>query len=359
MLDCKVVYAASGEHNSQLFAGLGALAAQGRIKASVKTRSLASTEIGTRLDILINGRHRIVYDLSDGGSINPAHGIEEADVYFKRSYGWRAKEHSQTKKIFPFGLNHPVFAPHDWAARRCLAELLSMRPQNAKEKMIRATRMSKILSRALRMNGGRWSSWIDRFSAPPSLSEMPSALLLTQTWDPDTQTDPDTVESWRQLNEMRASCIRLLREQLGPRFLGGLRATSHSIREFPEFVVPKAITRRSNYLKIVARTDVCITTSGLAGSTGWRLPEYLAASRSIVTEPLRFQVPGPFGAGTNYLEMRTPEECVEQVLALMENPQQRLAMMQHNGEYYERFVRPDAIVWNSLSKAASHLGLNV
>ncbi|MDR3562497.1 MAG: hypothetical protein P4N59_13835, partial [Negativicutes bacterium] len=53
----------------------------------------------------------------------------------------------------------------------------------------------------------------------------------------------------------------------------------------------------------------------------------------------------------NYLEFSTADECVEKVTLLMENKEKRNAMMQDNFIYYNNYLRPDMLVWNTLMAA--------
>jgi hypothetical protein len=358
LLRCELVVASSGEYLSQLFTGFGALRRSGAIQAVVRRdrrdEDFDPDSLSTRLDVVLNGCWRLVYDMRDSGSIHPRHGIGIADVYFKRSYGSEAIGHPSAERIYPLGLNYAVYGPGDWTARRLWWMLAGIRPSNAKATAVRMAKLSRPLSRALRADAGRSSCWVDRFTAEPAASESPRVLLLTRVYEP---ADPATADEWRELNAMRARCIRLLRGELGPDFVGGLVPSDHARREYPDCVVDRAPTRKANYLRTLKECDICVTTKGLSGSNGWRLAEYVAASRAIVAERLRYGTPGGFSHGKNYLEFGIAEECVERVVALVEDAGCRRAMMWENRRYYESFVRPDSFVRNSLAAAATHLGI--
>lgn len=356
--ECELVVFSSGEHLSQLFTGFASLRRRGAIQATMhRGKRFEPGIIGARLDVVLNGRFHLVYDLTDGGTIDPRHGIDIADIYFKRSYDPNAIAHSEAK-IFPLGLNFPVYGPGDWNATRLRWSLALLRPHNAKAVAIRVTRLSKILSHVFKANGGRSPCWIDRFPAEPRVNRDPKVLFLTRTWPAHGRLDAATADERREITSMRVRCIRLLRSELGPTLLGGLLPSEDAIRDFPDCVVDQAITRKPNYLKSVKQSDVCIATKGLRESNGWSIGEYVASARAIVTEPLRYTVPGNFSPGRNYLEMTSPEECVEQTLRLLSDSPLRGTMMQANQHYYQAFVRPDSLVWNSLSTAAAHLGID-
>jgi hypothetical protein len=97
--------------------------------------------------------------------------------------------------------------------------------------------------------------------------------------------------------------------------------------------------------------DVCIATRGLLDSTGWKFAEYLAKGRAIVSEPMRFEATGDLREGQNYITFSTPEECVNGVDRLLADSAYRNGMMAENQRYFSAYVRPEAIVMNSLATA--------
>ena len=87
---------------------------------------------------------------------------------------------------------------------------------------------------------------------------------------------------------------------------------------------------------------------GLHGSTGWKLAEYVAAGRDIVTEPLRYTLPGGFEEGKNYKTYTSPAQCEEQLRQLLADPAAILTMAQHNADYYQMWLRPEQQVRQAL-----------
>lgn len=112
--------------------------------------------------------------------------------------------------------------------------------------------------------------------------------------------------------------------------------------------MPAGIVARKQYLAAVQRHPICVTTSGLRGSTGWKMGEYVAASRAIVAEQLNYSVPGGFASPQNYLEFVTPEECVQDVERLVRDRELRTEIMIRNRLYYMNQIRPDVLIANTL-----------
>ena len=94
-----------------------------------------------------------------------------------------------------------------------------------------------------------------------------------------------------------------------------------------------------------------LASTGLHQSSGWKIAEYLAAGRAIVSEPLCYEVPGPFQAGENYLTYTSADGCIEQIRTLLAHPEQILQMGQRNRAYYDTWLRPDQIVTKALEQA--------
>jgi len=116
-------------------------------------------------------------------------------------------------------------------------------------------------------------------------------------------------------------------------------------------VVSPGASRKKHYLRLVKSADVAVATTGLRGSNGWKLAEYIAASRAVVCETPRHAATGGFGPGTHYLAFENPVECVAAVEELLADDLLRGRMMAASQEYYRRSLRPDVLVGNSLQRA--------
>ena len=147
----------------------------------------------------------------------------------------------------------------------------------------------------------------------------------------------------------RSQCIRLLRRELGTRFIGGFNHNEYTVKHYGDCLVsdPTA-TDKKNYIRTLKSNPVCVATTGLHGSIGSKFAEYIACARAIVTERLVYEVPGELRAGLNYLEFSDAAQCVEQALRLVGDHALRNDMMTANSLYYRSYVRPDALMLNSL-----------
>jgi hypothetical protein len=158
----------------------------------------------------------------------------------------------------------------------------------------------------------------------------------------------------RAMNDLRADCIRLLRERIGERFLGGFERSAYALAHYPDCVVAESMsTRKRDYLRRLRDYSVCVATNGLWDSIGWKFAEYLALGKAIVCEPLKFEVPGGLAAGRNFMEFTTPEDCAARVAGLLEGQEARRRMMAANAAYFREFASPQAVVGRVLYAALS------
>ena len=100
-----------------------------------------------------------------------------------------------------------------------------------------------------------------------------------------------------------------------------------------------------------------MATTGLNGSNGWKLGEYVALSKAVISEPLVFQVTGDFAKEKNYLEFTDPEKLVTAATRLFDDKTLRLALMINNYRYYQAYLRPDALILNTLATVFQHNNL--
>ena len=188
-----------------------------------------------------------------------------------------------------------------------------------------------------------------RFEAGADLPAQSGVLFLTRLWSPQATPGSDPC-ALKELNSMRIELIRTLRRRFGARFVGGVQHDEYSRRQCPDCVTDVGMSK-SHYLDLMKSHLIAVASTGLHGSTGWKLAEYVAASRCIVSEPLRSELPEPLVAGTNFLEYRTPEQCADACERLLDDPTLTSAMRHDNEAYYRRALKPHALILRHLQCA--------
>jgi len=294
---------------------------------------------------MVDESRLIYFDVRDGDDLD-SQALEVVDSYFKRSFRPSAVPAGAQAKVFPLGLNFEVYP--DRRDRYELARVVG-RPREI-------ARLPRHYSRMLATYLGlRFRPTVSRIRSSPSPDQAPGVLFLASAWDPDAPGLTERSRTHRaSINETRANTMRLLRAELGSRFVGGMIRGAHAVAAYPDVVCDDAsLTAKKQYLDLVHRTPICIASMGLHDSNGWKLGEYVASSRAIVSERLGHQVPHGFSEGRNYLAFSDPDGCLEHCVALLEDDAQRQAMMEENSEYYRAHLAPDRLVLSSLLHGSS------
>jgi hypothetical protein len=183
------------------------------------------------------------------------------------------------------------------------------------------------------------------FEQGPDVRVEPLVLFQTRVWEPE-----ESSEDLAKINEERVAMIRMMRKAFGQRFRGGIVPTPFAREHFPDVLLQESY-RRTDYIKMVQRFLIGIYTKGLHHSLAFKLPEYLAASMCLVSDPLRNKLPQPLVSGQHYLQFETADECLAQCEWLLSHPQEAMEMRRQNFAYYRNWIRPPEHLLSCLNRA--------
>ncbi len=362
MLDCTLLYnqgtLGTYAHVRQIFTGFFELQRHGTIKLGLvrddwnskrSSSRIWNTERSTSylLRAIVNDKHKIIYDMSDGIHLDFIREVvaPNCDILFKRSYTPSlAAALGPTTTVLPLGLNYEVTSRHNEMDKIFFS---------AKTRLKFYLKSSKLIAELFKVdyNG---SFYLENFEYLPITHPSPKILFLSRLYDPKTTVKRDLQTAIEQLDEVRINCILRCKKEFKARFFGGVYDDRFARTRCPGLVVPRHLTTKASFLKQVKESEICIATTGLNDSIGWKFAEYVAASRAIVSEPLLYGLPGGFRKGLNYLEFTSPDQLVTAIYDLLDNEDRREAMMQNNNAYYNSHVQPEHLVLNSL-KSIDHL----
>ena len=355
MIKCEIYIHSTSEHISQLCTGFSMLAAQKKIKLTYNLQPYTRNGKSPLKDkdpyalqgmfVVVNDKTAVYYDTTDGENF-PEAAMNAVDIYFKRSYRPDAIPGSYKKKTYPLGLNYELYpggVNKLDVARFFLNKHLSKSPKH----------MVKSLMRNLHLT---YQPAIADMHAAPDLVREPRVLFMTRAWDPNGlsgKETPEVAEYWKrvcnEVNETRAAIVGTLRDKLGDKFYGGFSHDEYSTKKYGKFLLTDMrMSKKKAYINILREFPICIASTGLFNSIGWKLAEYVAFSKAIVSEPLYFEVPGDFSKDKNYLEFTTAEQCVGQTLLLLDDQQKRTEIMENNSRYYNEYLAPDKLIWRTL-----------
>ncbi len=358
---CRLLYQSASPHIQQLYTGLRLLHRSGFLRLSQEMRR---TPIDYRndaphlkdaghahLDVLVGEKLRLHFDTHDSQEIALGE-LDGCDFYFKRSYlpaAVNSLPPGQRAKMLPLGLNYRVLpdVTDSFAIRRGLSMT-----------GLSSDTLSAIKQALDTNNRFGFQPRLPQMESPPDLRADPNVLFLVAAYDPydDPARSQEKIDDRIFINETRARCLTLLKDALGPRFTGGFSHSRFTAEHYPDLVVPPGASSQQNYLQTLQSFPICVASTGLHGSTGWKLGEYVAFSKAILSERLVYDTPGAFEPGRNYIEFTSPEECLNGAVRLIEDVALRQQLMQSNAAYYRAYLRPDALVRNALTTALEKVG---
>jgi hypothetical protein len=326
-------------HASKILTGISALSRRRVLNTSVSTENPWDLDDLTLGMELTQEGHvcRVAFDMRDRSDSFCRGALAACDTYWKRGYvrrdllglppDWRAK-------IRAFGLNVACRGEGSTTLvlRRWLRGLLPLGAEFRQQ----ARRMRKYLG-ALPAR---------KLCQRPDADVQPVVLFQTRVWQPEEirPDDPDEV------NETRVQLVRVLRRRLGHSFWGGLVPTAYARQHYPDALTDLP-THRRDYMELCQRALVCVNSRGLHHSNAFKLAEYLAASKAIVSDALTQELPRPLLPGTHLLQYQDAEECAYRCAQLLADPELVHEMRHANHRYYQSEVEPAAHVFNCVRRS--------
>ncbi|WP_298555620.1 hypothetical protein [uncultured Algibacter sp.] len=326
-------------HLSQIYDGFEKLKKLGIIDLSVKTfTGNANIPI---LKVVIDNKYTVIYDTLDGfnwikGSVQENlqyfKDHMNVDYYFKRSYNKQILDYKPNNcKVYPLGLN--IGIQPEGKFKKGLIE-------NSKDFIKNNYIISKFYKKTF-----FYSKDFEFFPIPHKNTKI---LFITRLWDPNSETLNHLKTERELINKNRVRCINVCKKEFGKQFTGGLQKDFFSIKYSNDLIMPSSLTNRESFLKTIREHNICISTSGLHNSIGWKFGEYVAASRAIISEPLIYKPSGNFENTKNYLTFNNEDELMNQTHFLLKNKELLSDMMNRNYKYYNDYMRPDKLVLNTL-----------
>lgn len=321
-------------HLDQIYDGFWKLKQKGIIDLVSKRVPLKNGK--PVIKVIVDHKYTLLYDTLDGLNWTDGNLDENldyfksninCDLYFKRSFDPLIQDYLDNGSIHPLGLNFPFYYDGDY-------------PFTMKE------RIMSIVKKGIMKNAFK----LEAYEYPPIINKEDKILFLCGLWDPDEVKSPELKMQRESINEDRITFVRACKSEFGPQFTGGIQISEYSQKIAKDILVPTEITNKRNFLSSIKSHNICIATSGLHNSIGWKFAEYIAASRAIISEPLHYKVPGDFDIGKNYLSFESPRELISNIHSLLNDKEKMQSMMLENYNYYNNYVDSEILILNTLMK---------
>jgi hypothetical protein len=328
---CQNLYALSKLHS-----GVCLLAAGGeidvRFAAPPKGRRFFCEEGLTAISVrATSGEERLAaIDVYDRADVFGRELLECCDLYFKRSY--YAAEIARLpvalqNKVVPFGMNYACRTRGKYLPAIAGAVLGKLRrtasggPAAMKDALLQVLMIPRY----------------GFFEVEPSVPLRPEIVFQTRVW---TEADCST-EPIEPLNESRVALVRALRKNFPKHFRGGVIPTKLARERYPDALTTEP-TRPAGYLTASRESLIGISTRGLHHSTPFKLPEYLAGSKCVLSEPLRNELPDGLEDGRELVWFRGVDECLAKCEELLRRPERARELRHDAWKYYREHVAPAA-----------------
>lgn len=298
----------------------------------------------------IDGK-RIAFDMGDRSMLNHAMGVrylQEVDMYFERSHEPKLKNalpFDVQWKVRPFGFNYYTTYP---------GNPVDNSPHTVTQKLKNAARI---------ISGYRRCTYVDAFEKKADYKSSDLKIIFAaRLWDPSEivldKNLPRDILDYRKhmieerniINRDRIEIIRALKKEYPNAFSGGIQESTYALKQCPDIILPLALTRKKVYINNMQNADICVGSTGLHRSIGWKTGEYIASSRAIVAERLQYHVPGDFEEGTNYIPFDNAQACIDAVHRLYNDPDAVYRMKKANELYYSQYLRPEKQITNALKQ---------
>jgi hypothetical protein len=302
---------------------------------------------------------QVCFDLADGDRLTGKR-TEWADVVFKRTLTPGTVATGPRGTVLPYGLNYSCrsgaegrllrYSPagvaatlHNLRHRRSRLTLARTAwPVVGPVRLYRADRHPDVLQPGI-------PRLVSHFEVPPTEPARAEVLFQTRAWPENVA---GVADHHTPANFQRAAVIRALRRRLGARFRGGFVPTAYARQHFADCLSDQPSDPLS-YLQASRRVGIMVSTEGLRGSVPYKVPEFLAGSRAIVSEAIEPRLPAPLVPGTHLESFTDPEHCADLCEQLLDAPDRVEALRHHAWDYYCDQVRPDALIRNRLADLAS------
>ncbi|MCH9647229.1 MAG: hypothetical protein K0U98_03255 [Deltaproteobacteria bacterium] len=285
---------------------------------------------------------RIYISASDGPGINPR-GLEWCDVYAKANLaldldevlGPDAPPLELRSRLLAIGPSFPV---RRWsplaAAFRALKSFALCRGQ--------VERVREHLANYRRQYKYRMPLSAYR----PQEPESDYLFFASRLW----QRNPTT-------NQFRANYIRACRSVADLHFEGGFVPRPKG--EFPEYA-PETIDRKyptAEYFTKTQRSLLVFNTPAVSSCHGWKLAEFLALGKAIISTPLSRAMPAPLDHGKQVHFVDGSQEAIRGAVDKLCNDADYRRHLQTNArKYYLDHLAPQRVVLSTLSAGRKTVG---
>ena len=152
-----------------------------------------------------------------------------------------------------------------------------------------------------------------------------------------------------RINHERKRFIELVKSQ-NCIFEGGFFAVANhpKMDGYEDILFNKPISG-AVYIEKTKLSNFVFNTPAVHSCHGWKLAEYLAMGKAIISTPLSNELPISLTHGENIHIVNNAEELNSAIALLKNDVDYRIRLEKNANLYYEEFVKPKAVIENLLN----------
>ena len=152
---------------------------------------------------------------------------------------------------------------------------------------------------------------------------------------------------WRNApsaNERRLRFLRAVQRRPGLQLGGGFWSREELPTDFGAFQLTGSVDHRE-YLRRTKASTFVFNTPAVHDCLGWKLGEFLALGKAIISTPLGRTMPGDFRSGEQIHIVDGSEESIFEAVDLLHHDREYRRHLEESARrYWEQFLRPDAVI---------------
>ena len=180
---------------------------------------------------------------------------------------------------------------------------------------------------------------------------LPERALVPGVTDPARVFFAGTI--WRReaaTNQARAAFLRAVRARPELHLEGGFAPRSDDLdHDFDDLIAPRV--DYPAYVEATRRSAFVFNTPAVLDCHGWKLGEFLALGKAIISTPLVNEMPAPFVAGTHFHPADPTPVALDAAIDDLAEPAYRQHLERNARRYYDEYLTPEAVIRRIIGRA--------
>lgn len=189
--------------------------------------------------------------------------------------------------------------------------------------------------------------YLSQYLTPPNLlnnTNSSYAFLIASLWNYQ--------ECIQHTNKLRFRFASMLAENDSVKFEGGfvIHSLSAKVPDGWEWLCTNRRVKPSEYIANTQKSFCVFNTPAVRECHGWKLPEFLAMGKAIISTPLSNDLPVDLIANQDILIVNNEEELQKAIDSLLYDKTLRQKLEQSAQKYWENVANPKSVVQSILNR---------